>query len=84
MKNTGIVRKLDELGRITLPKELRRTLGIEDRDPLEIYTEDDTIVLKKYSGIDKCKHCGSTEDVVKSEDIVICKKCASKVLSIFR
>lgn len=48
MKATGIVRRLDQLGRITLPKELRRTLDIADRDPVEIYVEDDAIVLKKY------------------------------------
>lgn len=52
MKNTGIVRKLDELGRITLPIELRRNLGIEDRDPLEIYVEDDQIILQKYEPAD--------------------------------
>ena len=84
MKATGIVRKLDELGRITLPKELRRTLGIEDRDPVEIYTEEDAIVLKKYSGADKCKNCGSTENVIKVDGIVICGKCAYKVIDIFK
>ena len=52
MKNTGIVRKLDELGRITLPIELRRNLGIDDRDPLEIYVENDQIILQKYEPAD--------------------------------
>ncbi len=52
MKNTGIVRKLDELGRITLPIELRRNLGIGDRDPLEIYVDGETIVLQKYEPAD--------------------------------
>lgn len=52
MKNTGIVRKLDELGRITLPIELRRTLNVEDRDPLEIFVDDDKIVLRKYEPSD--------------------------------
>ena len=52
MKNTGIVRKLDELGRITLPIELRRNLGIEDRDPLEIYVQDNQIILQKYEPAD--------------------------------
>lgn len=52
MKNTGIVRKLDELGRITLPKELRRTLEVSDRDPLEIFVEEDRIILKKYEPTD--------------------------------
>lgn len=52
MKSTGIVRKLDELGRITLPIELRRTLGVEDRDALEIFVEEDKIVLTKYEPTD--------------------------------
>lgn len=52
MKSTGIVRKLDELGRITLPIELRRTLGVEERDPLEIFVDEDNIVLTKYEPAD--------------------------------
>ena len=52
MKNTGIVRKLDELGRITLPIELRRNLGVGERDPLEIFVEDDKIILQKYEPSD--------------------------------
>lgn len=52
MKSTGIVRKLDELGRITLPIELRRTLGVEERDPLEIYVEEEKIILQKYEPAD--------------------------------
>lgn len=52
MKSTGIVRKLDELGRITLPIELRRTLDVQERDPLEIYVEEDRIILKKYEPSD--------------------------------
>ena len=52
MKNTGIVRKLDELGRITLPIELRRNLGVGERDPLEIFVEDEKIILQKYEPTD--------------------------------
>lgn len=48
MKSTGIVRKVDELGRVVIPIELRRTLGIEEKDPLEIYIDDDRIILQKY------------------------------------
>lgn len=48
MKSTGIVRKVDELGRIVIPKELRRTLGIEEKDPVEIFINDNRIVLQKY------------------------------------
>ena len=52
MKSTGIVRRLDELGRITLPIELRRTLGVGERDPLEIYVEENRIILEKYEPVD--------------------------------
>lgn len=52
MKSTGIVRKVDELGRIVLPSELRKSLGIDVRDPLEIFTSNDKIVLKKYEPAD--------------------------------
>ncbi|MFT8872294.1 MAG: AbrB/MazE/SpoVT family DNA-binding domain-containing protein [Sporolactobacillus sp.] len=48
MKSTGIVRKVDELGRVVIPIELRRTMGIKEGDPLEIFTEDDRIIFKKY------------------------------------
>lgn len=48
MKSTGMVRKVDELGRVVIPKELRRTLGIDNQDPLEIYIDGDKIILKKY------------------------------------
>lgn len=52
MKSTGIVRKLDELGRITLPIELRRTLGVKDCDALEIYVEENRIILQKHESAD--------------------------------
>lgn len=52
MKSTGIVRRLDELGRITLPIELRRTLGVSEREELEIFVDDDKIILTKYEPVD--------------------------------
>lgn len=59
MKSTGIVRKLDELGRITIPIELRRTLGIGDREPLEIFSDENRIVLEKYvPDQETCCSCG--------------------------
>lgn len=54
MKSTGIVRKVDELGRIVIPKELRRTLGIEIKDSLEIYVDEERIILQKYRPSMKC------------------------------
>ncbi|MCR4770979.1 MAG: AbrB/MazE/SpoVT family DNA-binding domain-containing protein, partial [Oscillospiraceae bacterium] len=59
MKTTGIVRQVDSLGRIVLPIELRRTLDIAERDSLEIYVEEDRIVLKKFAP--SCIFCGRTE-----------------------
>lgn len=77
MKSTGIVRKVDELGRIVLPIELRRTLKIELRDPLEIYVEGESIILKKY--VPNCVFCGSEEDVYMFSEKNICKKCIEEL-----
>ncbi len=77
MKATGIVRKIDELGRIVLPIELRRTLDIEVRDPMEIYLEGDHIVLRKYECA--CIFCGSTKGLSAYMGKNICRDCASKI-----
>lgn len=76
MKNTGIVRRIDHLGRVTLPMELRRTLGIDDRDPLEIYTDDGCIILK--SDKHRCVKCGS-DNLVPGDGLDICWDCANEV-----
>ena len=73
MKNTGIVRKVDELGRVVLPKELRDVMGIEERTPLEIFTEEDTIILKKHETA--CTFCGGTEDLTVFRGKQICSVC---------
>lgn len=73
MKATGIVRKVDELGRIVLPKELRTVLGIDIKDPLEIFTDNQYIVLKKYNPA--CIVCGSMKELVNMNGKNICKKC---------
>lgn len=73
MKATGIVRKVDQLGRIVLPIELRRTLGIKIRDPLEIFVEDDSIILRKYAPA--CILCGEADDLVEYKGKMVCKKC---------
>ncbi|MCG7337488.1 AbrB/MazE/SpoVT family DNA-binding domain-containing protein [Sporosarcina sp. ACRSM] len=62
MKSTGIVRKVDELGRVVIPIELRRTLGIEQKDALEIYVDDDKIILKKYMPNMTCSITGDVSD----------------------
>lgn len=62
MKSTGIVRKVDELGRVVIPIELRRTLGINEKDALEIYVDDDRIILKKYKPNMTCHVTGEVSD----------------------
>lgn len=74
MKTTGIVRKVDELGRIVLPIELRRTLDIEERDSLEIYLDGDKIILSKY--MPACLFCGSSEELVDHMGKKVCRQCA--------
>lgn len=77
MKSTGIVRKVDELGRIVLPIELRRTLGIAERDPLEIYVDGNSVVLKKFQ--DSCIFCDSSHDVVNFKGKNICSECLKEL-----
>lgn len=77
MKSTGIVRRLDSLGRIVIPKELRRTHGIEPDDPIEIFTEDDKIILRKYRP--GCELCGSMDEVYRVGGHRICRICAEDI-----
>lgn len=77
MKATGIVRKVDELGRVVLPIELRRTLGIDIKDPLEIYVDDESITLKPYKPA--CILCGSNDDLVEYKGKKICRECIEKL-----
>ena len=77
MKSTGIVRKVDELGRIVLPIELRRTLDIDIKDSLEIYVDNNAIVLKKYEPT--CIFCGNSKDLTIFNDKNICSKCLEKL-----
>ena len=73
MKSTGIVRKVDELGRIVLPAELRRTLDIGERDELEIYLENDKIILQKFEP--SCIFCGSAHRLVAYHGKNVCQEC---------
>ena len=78
MKSTGIVRKVDELGRIVLPIELRRVMDIQIKDSLEIMTEDDRIILKKHEP--SCVFCSSKENLEEFKGRCICKKCREELL----
>lgn len=73
MKNTGIIRRADELGRIVIPMEIRNRFNIKEKDPMEIYVDSDSIILKKYEP--NCLFCGETKDLVEFNNKIICKKC---------
>ena len=77
MKCSGIVRKLDDLGRICIPKELRRTFNINVNDTLEIFTEGEQIILKKYQPA--CIFCGEASEVVNYKGKKICKHCLKEL-----
>lgn len=73
MKSTGIVRKVDELGRIVLPIELRRTLGIEEKDRIEIIVDGESIILRKYQPA--CIFCDNAKDIINYKGKNICPDC---------
>lgn len=77
MKSTGIVRKVDTLGRIVIPIELRRTLGIDTKDSLEIFVEGDSIILKKYDPA--CFFCGNDRGLKQYAEKNICADCINKI-----
>ncbi|MDP2181334.1 MAG: AbrB/MazE/SpoVT family DNA-binding domain-containing protein [Actinomycetota bacterium] len=73
MNDTGIVRRVDDLGRIVIPMELRRTLGINVKDPMSIMVEGDRIILQKHK--DVCTICGGTEGVGEIKGRPVCSDC---------
>lgn len=77
MKSTGIVRKVDELGRIVLPIELRRTLGINEKDSLEVFVDSNQIILKKYEPA--CIFCGSADKITVFKGKNICHECSREI-----
>jgi AbrB family transcriptional regulator, transcriptional pleiotropic regulator of transition state genes len=77
LKSTGIVRKVDELGRVVIPIELRRTLGIEVKDALEIYVDGEKIILKKYEPA--CIFCGNADNVKHFGSRLVCRECIDKM-----
>ena len=77
MKSTGITRQIDELGRLGLPKEIRTAYDINVKDTLEIFTEDDRIILKKYQPA--CIFCGEAKNVVLFDSKRICRECLARL-----
>ncbi|MEK5479916.1 AbrB/MazE/SpoVT family DNA-binding domain-containing protein [Paenibacillus sp. FSL R5-0407] len=78
MKSTGIVRRIDDLGRVVIPKELRRTLGIAEADPLEIFVDGERIIFRKYQP--GCSICGSVDKILREYyGKPICIECISQI-----
>lgn len=80
MKSTGIVRRVDELGRVVIPIELRNKFGIAEKDPIEIYVDGSNIVLKKFEP--NCIFCGNSKKLVEYNGKQICNKCLSNLSEI--
>lgn len=77
MKATGIVRRVDELGRVVIPIELRNKFDIQVKDPIEIFVDGTSIVLKKYEP--NCIFCGNSKNLISHNDKLVCSKCAEKI-----
>ncbi len=82
MKSTGIVRRIDELGRIVLPIELRNKMDIKNKDSVEIFVEEDRIILKKY--VPACMFCGNADDVTLFRTKLVCKHCVQELSEQFK
>ena len=80
MKATGVVREIDKLGRFVIPKEIRNTMEIETLDSLEIFTEGDRIILKKYAP--SCVFCGEQDEMTSFQGKLMCKNCIRQIASL--
>lgn len=77
MKSTGVVRKVDNLGGIVIPVELRRTMNIDEGDALEIYVDGDKIIFNKYEPA--CIFCGEAGDTIEFKGKIICQDCSEDI-----
>lgn len=77
MKSTGIIRRVDELGRVVLPIELRNKFQITEKDPMEIYVDGSSIILKKFEP--NCIFCGSSKKLTEYQGKLICEKCSEQI-----
>lgn len=77
MKSTGIIRKVDELGRVVIPIEIRNQFNIVEKDPIEIYVDSSSIILKKVE--ENCMFCGNSKNLLSYNNKLICQNCADKI-----
>ena len=79
-KSTGMIRKVDDLGRIVIPIELRNEFGIAEKDPIEIFVEGNNIILKKNEP--NCTFCGTLKNLIKYQEKQICSNCLKELSEI--
>lgn len=85
MKATGVTRPIDNLGRIVLPMELRRNMNLKEKDALEIYTEQDKIILRKYNpSMKTCVRCGKNVAEINMCNLDLCKQCDMETYEYFK
>lgn len=77
MKDSGVTRSMDELGRVVIPIELREKFGIQKKDPIEIFVTGSNIVLRKFEP--NCIFCGKSKELMEFKDKLVCKKCLLKI-----
>lgn len=77
MKSTGIIRKVDELGRVVIPIEIRNKLDIAEKDPIEIYVDGSSVILKKF--VPNCLFCGSSKKLVELNGKLVCESCIKEL-----
>lgn len=77
IKSTGIVRRMDELGRVVIPMELRNQFKIVEKDPIEIFVDGSSIILRKFE--QNCIFCGNTKNLIEYNNKLICTKCTEKI-----
>lgn len=78
-KSIGIIKRIDELGRVVIPKEIRLQFGIVEKDPIEIFVENGSIILRKYQP--NCIFCGSEKDIKEYDNKFICSKCIAEIVN---
>jgi len=77
MKSTGMVRKIDPLGRLVIPIEVRRVLGLKENEPVEMFVSGKQVIVQKYEA--SCITCGSTENIIKFNERNLCDACIEKI-----
>lgn len=82
MKSTGIIRKVDELGRVVIPKEIRENLEILEKDPVEIFVDGNKVIIKKYNPT--CCFCGETKKLSIYKEKLVCRNCINKIANFIK